>query len=224
VPMFMVAAVLAALRERRRSGAGRYLDVAMYEIAVQQMRRAMIAAQSGSPLRRSGNRDPAILLQGVYPARGSDRWIAISLFDAGDWSRFMSLLGGDWPDASALRGAGDAALDALDNRIAEYTARFEDHELMQRLQGAGIAAGAVQDACDLLERDPQLRARGAFVALDHPVLGRFEHQASPYHLSRAHAQLRSAPLLGEHDEVVCRELLGLSADAYAALRAAGVFA
>ena len=223
VPQFMVAALLAALCERRRSGAGCYLDVAMYEIAVQQMRRALIAAQSGRPLRRSGNRDPDLLLQGVYPARGDDRWIAISVFDASDWSRFTGLLGGDWPDADALAGAPDALLDALDQRIGEYTARHDDIELMHHLQAAGIAAGALQDARDLLERDPQLRARGAFVRLEHPVLGSFEHQATPYRLSRTSARLQPAPLLGEHDQLICRELLGLDPERYAELRAAGVF-
>jgi crotonobetainyl-CoA:carnitine CoA-transferase CaiB-like acyl-CoA transferase len=224
VPQFMVAAVVAALLDLQRSGTGRYIDVAMYEIAVQQMRRALIAAQRGTPLRRCGNRDPSVLLQGVYSARGTDRWIAISLFDATDWSRFTALLGGEWPDAHALQQADDAALDTLDRRIGEYTARFEDVESMHRLQAAGIAAGALQDTRDLLERDPQLRAQGAFVALDHPLLGTFEHHATPYHLSRTPAELSPAPLLGQHDETTCRELLGLSADAYAALVTAGVFA
>jgi crotonobetainyl-CoA:carnitine CoA-transferase CaiB-like acyl-CoA transferase len=223
VPQFMVAALLAALHERRRSGAGRYLDVAMYEIAVQQMRRALLAAESGRPLRRAGNRDPSVLLQGVYPARGSDRWIAISLFDAADWSRFTSLLGGAWPDASVLPDAADETLDALDRRIGEYTARHQELELMHRLQAAGIAAGAVQDASDVLEHDPQLRARGTFVPLAHPVLGEFAHQASPYRLSRTAAELRPAPLLGQHDEAVCCGLLGFRTDTYASLRAAGLF-
>lgn len=223
VPQFMVAAVMAALRERRRSGAGCHLDVAMYEIAVQQMRRALIAAQSGEPLPRSGNRDPRVLFQGVYPARGSDRFIAISVFDAADWARLTSLLGGDWPDAHTLSESSDEALDALDRRIGEYTVRYDELDAMQRLQSAGIAAGAVQDAQDLLERDPQLRARGAFVRLAHPLLGNFEHQASPYHLSRSTSQLRAAPLLGEHDETVCRGVLKLDDDVYLALRAAGLF-
>jgi crotonobetainyl-CoA:carnitine CoA-transferase CaiB-like acyl-CoA transferase len=223
VPQFMVAAIAAALVERQRTGAGRYLEVAMYEIAVQQMRRALIAAQRGTPLQRSGNRDPDVLLQGVYPACGTDRWIAISLFDASDWSRFTALLGSHWPDALTLQHADDDMRLALDRRLGEYTARYEDIEWMQRLQAIGIAAGVVQDARDLLERDPQLRAQGAFVGLDHPVLGRFEHQATPYHLSRTPAELRRAPLLGEQNETICRELIGLRPDAYAELVGAGLF-
>jgi crotonobetainyl-CoA:carnitine CoA-transferase CaiB-like acyl-CoA transferase len=224
VPQFMVAAILAALSARRRTGEGRYLEVSMYEIAVQQMRRALNAAQRGTPLSRAGNRDPRVLLQGVYPARGDDRWIAISLFDADDWCRFTTLLGGEWPDAQRVQAADDAMCDALDRRIAQYTAQFEDLECMRRLQAAGIAAGALQDARELLEQDAQLRATGAFVALAHPVLGRFEHQATPYHLSRTPAALAPAPLLGEHDEAVCRELLGLAAEHYAELVGAGLFA
>jgi crotonobetainyl-CoA:carnitine CoA-transferase CaiB-like acyl-CoA transferase len=223
VPQFMVAAVVAALIERERDGAGRYIEVAMYEIAVHQMRRALIAAQSGTPLARSGNHDPNVLHQGVYPARGHDRWVAISLFDASDWSRFTTLLGGDWPNAQTLRDIDDAARETLGRRIAQYTEQFEDFECMRRLQAAGIAAGGLQDARDLLERDPQLRAQGAFVALEHAVLGRFDHQRTPYHLSRTPAQLSAAPQLGEHGETVCRELLGLSAETYIALVRASLF-
>jgi crotonobetainyl-CoA:carnitine CoA-transferase CaiB-like acyl-CoA transferase len=88
VPQIMIAALMSAVIERERTGAGCYIDVAMYEVAVQQMKRALIAAESGCPLRRAGNRDPHVLHQGVYPARGHDRWVAVSCFDAADWARF----------------------------------------------------------------------------------------------------------------------------------------
>jgi benzylsuccinate CoA-transferase BbsF subunit len=94
---------------------------------------------------------------------------------------------------------------------------------MQQLQAAGVAAGVVQDACDILERDLQLRARGAFVPLDHPRLGAFQHQASPHHLSRTPSAIEPAPLLGEHSERACCELFGLDARRYAELREAGLF-
>jgi len=223
VPQLMVAAIGAALTERSRSGTGRYIDAAMYEISVQQMRGALTAAQLGEPLQRRGNRDARVLLQGVYPTRGADRWLALTLFDASDWSSFTTLVGGEWPDARTIQTADETMLDELDQRIGTFTSQHADFELMQRLQAEGIAAGALQDASDLLERDPQLRARGAFVPLNHPILGTFDHQATPFHLARTPADLRSAPLLGEHDEPICREVLRLSAEAYASLVAAQLF-
>jgi benzylsuccinate CoA-transferase BbsF subunit len=126
-------------------------------------------------------------------------------------------MGGAWPDAQSLGRADAATLDSLDARMAAFTAKHDDFELMGALQARGVAAGVVQDAEDLLERDPQLRGRPAFLAVEHPVLGRFDHQTSPYHLSRTPASLGPAPLLGQHTEMVCREVLQLSAETFAEL-------
>ncbi|HKU40266.1 MAG TPA: CoA transferase, partial [Polyangiales bacterium] len=178
VPQFMVAALGAALCNRRETGQGCYIDVSMYEISVQQMAQATAGAQLGAAPARAGNRDAEVWHQGVYPTRGDDRWIAISLFDAADYRRLCEVLGGEWPDVEPL----DA--DALDELLAERTRVHEDEPLMEALQAAGIAAGVVQDVRDLLERDPQLRARPAWTLVDHPVLGAFEHQTTPYHLAR----------------------------------------
>jgi benzylsuccinate CoA-transferase BbsF subunit len=91
------------------------------------------------------------------------------------------------------------------------------------LQAAGIAAGVVQDIADLLDNDPQLRSRPAWVTLDHAKLGPFEHQTTPYHLDRTPGRPTPAPLLGEHSEHVCVHLLGLSVEHYRELQRAGLF-
>jgi crotonobetainyl-CoA:carnitine CoA-transferase CaiB-like acyl-CoA transferase len=222
VPQFMVAAIGAALARKRRSGQGCYVDASMYEISVHQMRRAVIDAQLGRPHVRNGNRDREVWHQGVYPARGVDRWIAISLFGRDDYQRLITLLGGEWPAAAAVEGAVDEARDAFDSQLAERTSQRGDFEWMAQLQAAGIAAGVVQDVADVLERDPQLRARPAWVALDHAVLGAFEHQSVPYHLARTPAEPTPAPRIGEHTEHVCRELLGLREQHLRELFEAGV--
>ena len=82
---------------------------------------------------------------------------------------------------------------------------------MEQLHAIGIPAGIVQKAEDLLN-DPQLNARGHFVALDHPEMGRCRYNGPSYQLSRTPARLRSAaPLLGEHTTKVM-DMLGYSAD------------
>jgi benzylsuccinate CoA-transferase BbsF subunit len=159
----------------------------------------------------------------VYPTRDDERFIALSIFDAADWARFTACLTGSWPDAQQLSAADEAGLDALDQQLSAATRRWDDYELMQALQAAGVAAGVVQDAQDLLERDPQLRARGAFVSLEHPVLGRFDHQSCPYQLSRTPAAPCAAPLLGQHTERICRELLNMSAEEFERLQAQKLF-
>ena len=215
VPAFMVAAIGAALSERKRSGRGCYIDLSMYEISAQQMTRALSDVQLGLPAARSGNRDSDVWHQGVYPTRGEDRWIAISMFERADYARLRDALGATWPEAIEP--------DALDAALAERTRQQDGFQLMHTLQAAGIAAGVVQDIQDLLERDPQLRAQPAWQQLTHPVLGTFEHQTTPYHLERTPAQLRPSPKLGEHTRSVCIDILGLSEQHYEALNAAELF-
>src|SRR5690606_15225425 len=153
-PYVIAAGVIAALGHRRRGG-GCHIDAAMYEICVQQMAGAIEAAQRGSAPRRTGNADAAGRLQDVYPARGDDRWLAISLFDDADVERLERLTGG--------------------RPIAEWTRTHDETELVRLLQSEGIAAGVVQDIEDLVERDLTLAERGALVELPHPKLGPFGH-------------------------------------------------
>jgi crotonobetainyl-CoA:carnitine CoA-transferase CaiB-like acyl-CoA transferase len=174
----------------------------MYEVCVQQMAAAVRAAEQGRPPQRTGNADAAVLHQDVYPARGDDRWVAISTFDEADLARLRRLAG---------------------NRpIGDWTREREDVDLVALLQREGIAAGVVQDIEDLLERDPMLRERGALVELPHPKLGRFGHVRTPLTFSRTDVEPFRAPALGEHSHEIALELAGLTANRLAELEEAGV--
>jgi crotonobetainyl-CoA:carnitine CoA-transferase CaiB-like acyl-CoA transferase len=82
---------------------------------------------------------------------------------------------------------------------------------MHLLQQAGVAAGVVQNAEDLYLRDPQLKERGFFAELTHPEIGPGIVENVPIKLSAASGAFeRPGPLLGQHNEYVLRELLGLS--------------
>ena len=93
---------------------------------------------------------------------------------------------------------------------------------MSLLQAAGVAAGAVQTTQDLLERDPHIRHRGYFQELEHPEMGTCLVHNWPIKLSRTPAQLRQAPILGEHTEYICREILHMSDEEFLDLLTAGV--
>ncbi|UVO54387.1 CoA transferase [Sphingomonas sp. SUN039] len=202
VPYAMAAGVAAALQHRRETGRGCHIDASMYEISVQQMRDALVAAKRGERPARTGNADAHAVLQDVFPALGEDRWIAISLFDGTDKSRLDAVTGGD---------------------IATWTATREDHAAVAELQAAGIAAGVVQDAGDMIDHDAQLRGRGALVQLDHAVLGPFGHIATPIAFSRDAFTPYRAPSMGEHCDAVARGIAGLDDATIAALHASGVF-
>jgi crotonobetainyl-CoA:carnitine CoA-transferase CaiB-like acyl-CoA transferase len=91
------------------------------------------------------------------------------------------------------------------------------------LQAHGIAAGAVQNAEDLNETDPQVAARDVFFELDHPVIGRARFEGNPFKMSAtASDHWRSAPLLGEDNRYVFKEIVGLDDDELARLTAEGV--
>jgi crotonobetainyl-CoA:carnitine CoA-transferase CaiB-like acyl-CoA transferase len=213
VPYVMASAVAAALHNKRLHGVGCHIDAAMYEICVQQMRNAIIAAASGERPARLGNDDPTQFHQGVYAASCQDRWIAITLANRNDWSLLAQHF--NFP-------AADSA-DARHAALAALTAKHEDHALVAQLQSLGIAAGVVQDIEDMIDRDPQLAARGALVTLDHPLLGPFGHVRSPVSFSYSTIAPYRAPRIGEHSHSIARELSGLSDARIAELDAAGVF-
>jgi crotonobetainyl-CoA:carnitine CoA-transferase CaiB-like acyl-CoA transferase len=217
---FLIGAIAAALVHRGRTGEGCHIDAALYEVGVQQLTEALVMAQYGEPLTRTGNRSPHVLHQGVYPTRGDDRYIAITLHDERDWARLTELVRG-LPDALSVELADADELDAIDAQLSAFTRGFVDVQLMHILQARGIPAVVLQDAEDLLERDPQLRARGAFVNLEHPVLGAFAHHALPYRLDAAPAVMGTSPLLGQHTDYVLRKVLGLAEAQIRALTAGG---
>jgi crotonobetainyl-CoA:carnitine CoA-transferase CaiB-like acyl-CoA transferase len=80
----------------------------------------------------------------------------------------------------------------------------------------------VQNAADL-QGDPQLTHRGQSVLLDHPEVGRQRYDRPGFHLTASPAQLRPAPLLGQHNAAVFKGILSLSNAEYQALEAEGVF-
>ena len=210
-------AVLAALRHARRTGEGQYIDMAQTEATIAALGPAMLEySVNGRDREPIGNRHERHAPHGVYPCRGEDRWIAIAVTTDKQFAALVTEL--DLPTDLVppdLDAAGrHAAADQLDQLIAERT-RDEDHvELAERLQWTGVPAGPVHDAAGVVDRDPQLAARGHWVRLHHEEMGETLYSAPPFRFSRMPAvPVRPAPMLGEHTEEVCSEVLGMPADA-----------
>lgn len=212
VPYVMAAAAAAALQGRRENGLGCHIDASMYEICVQQMHEAIVQAQVGQRPHRMGNSALDQFHQNLYPVLGSDRWIAITCASEQTWTRLLE-----------IAGVTASTRDAADAKIAEWTLSQPGEELMAHLQSQGIAAGLVQDVEDLIERDVQLKFRGALNALDHPLLGAFGHVRTPLTLSRSTVSPYRAPRLGEHSVAVATTLAGLSEERVRDLQSSGVF-
>jgi benzylsuccinate CoA-transferase BbsF subunit len=175
---------------------------------------------------RRGNQHLSSSPHGVYPCMGVDRWIAIAVTSDDAWNALVDVLGQpQWAlDRDLLNATTRLERAAqIDRLLAEVTAKRDADELMQALQARGVAAGVVRDVADVVQRDPQLHHRHHWLTLNHAEMGPSLYNAPAFRLSGASAGPRSpAPLLGEHNQVVLREILGMTVDEVSALEAAGV--
>ncbi len=215
-PRFTVAALLAALEHRRRTGMGQYIDQAQLESALQFLSPALLDyTVNGRVQGRVGNDDPDMVPHGVYPTIGADRWIAIAVQTDTQWQALCELMqDGDmlpWQEAQFAearhRLAHRAELDAI---LSSWTRQYEAHALEKSLQARGIAASAVLTMDDLY-RDPQLSHRDHLIELSHPIhttttveRSRFQLSGTPAHITQA------APLLGGDTPYVLETILGYS--------------
>ncbi len=227
------AALLMAIMHRNATGKGTEIDTSAVEVGVSLLGPDLLdVTVNARPTRRPGfppgNRleHPQAAPHGVYPCAGEDRWVAVAVFDDTDWHRLIEAIGNPaWTtDPRFASGSSRFAhADALDAHLAEWTRHRSPHEVMTLLQDNGVCAGAVQDARDLNEVDPQLAHRGTFFELDHPVIGPARFEGTPVTFSRIEQDnWRSAPLLGEDNAYVFSDILGLSTNEVADLAAAGV--
>lgn len=207
-----VVAVLAALRHRRRTGEGQWIELAQREALSQMYGEAFVLAARGVDVTRSGNRHPGMAPHGCYRCGGDDRWIAVAVRSEAEWHRFCGTIGREWlatdPRFADLRDR-KANEDDLDQEIEDVTRWMDDREAVQLLQQAGVPAGMVMDGRGLME-DPHLSESGFLQRF-------FDVEGKPYDLPGLPGKMigmgetRSpAPRLGEHNREVLGGLLGLS--------------
>lgn len=225
-PLHSTVAVLAALRQRRRTGRGQYIELAQLESTVNAIGPAVVATAAGIDVSRAGNADAAAAPHGVYRCAGEDRWCAIAVFTDDQWAALVRVLGEpEWGRRDDLRSARGrlAAAAELDELVGRAVAEWEPEELARALADVGVPAYEVLDAAGVLKRDAQLQARGHWVVLDHAVMGPSVYDGIPYRLSATPGALRSpAPLLGADTRDVCLDLLGMDAVDYEQLEREGV--
>jgi len=214
-------ALLGALEYRQKSGEGQYIDLSQTEAMASLLGGAILDYQlKGREVEAVGNSSTEAAPHGVYRCKGDDRWCALAVFTDEEWQGFKGALGNPpWAEDKnfitfSRRQKNKAKLDRL---VAEWTKGHIAEEVMALLQGQGVAAGVVADASDLA-KDPQLRARGFFVELNKTI-----SDAVPVRLSDTPARYRrAAPLRGQDNDYVYKQLLGMSEGELAGLRQNGV--
>jgi len=227
-PRIGAAIVMAALDYRDKTSKGQCIDLSQLEVSSAYFTAPVLLDYivNGRETERAGNSCPYAAPHGVYRCQGDDRWCAISVITDDEWDAFCEVIGNPlWSKEARFstllkRKQNEVELNQL---IESWTLNHTAEAIMARMQKAGIAAGVVANAEDLLN-DPQLKSRKYFQMLEHAEIGALSHPSPAFKLSKTPAELStSGPILGYHTEYVCRELLGMSQDMFDELIVAGVF-
>ena len=214
VGMELAMVTVASLNNRALTGEGQYVDFSMAEALSACLPEAVLDYQMNDRVKEPmGNRDDWYAPHGVYHCFGSDRWVAIAVTNGSEWAALCGLIGRSDLTSNLKYATAEGRRqfqDELGTAITEWTMQHEDIEAMRLLQQAGVPAGPSQDILRVFQ-EPQLSEAGYFNRVktrdgeerDLPGLPwRFEGTQAPI--------LTEAPVLGEHNDYIYGELLGLS--------------
>jgi benzylsuccinate CoA-transferase BbsF subunit len=212
-------AMLTALYHRMMTGEGQYIDAAMIEGSANFMGELVMEyIMNGTVGERVGNRSSYMAPHGCYPCKMTKdeaEWIAIEIKNEKEWQTLCQLMGN--PPWTRQEEFSDELSrwknqEALEEHLKGWTRQFGSYELAEKLQNAGITA-APSLSTKQCTHDKQMEERGFFIEADHPVIGRALLAGLPFHFSDTpKGNYTVAPLLGQHNDYVFGELLGLSKD------------
>jgi crotonobetainyl-CoA:carnitine CoA-transferase CaiB-like acyl-CoA transferase len=221
--------VLAALYQRELTGEGQFVDVAMSETIISVAPEPVLRAALGETLLRRGNDEEGFAPHGCFRCAGRDRWIAIAVFDDGQWEALAGVLGlidaGTDPRFASVAARWENR-EELDRIIGEATSSSDPVELARRLQEAGVGAAPARTAEDVLA-DSQLISDGFIQPVTHSELGEAWLPVMPWRIetdSRSQRPTGPAPDIGEGTREILGGLLGLSDAAWADLHERGIVA
>ena len=219
-------AILLALRDRERTGEGQLIEVPLVEIGLNAAAEQVIEFSAyGGRIDRQGNRGRNASPQGVYRARGDDAWVAVSVETDAQWEGLVRALGEPaWARAAELANAPGrlAARDHLDEELSRAIGELERDAAVEQLLAENVPAAPIEHP-NRTGENPQARARGFFQEIEHPLTGKTPYPSYPARFDGSFARWRRAsPTLGQHNDEVLTQLLGLSEAELAELREAGV--
>ncbi|MGH7865467.1 MAG: CaiB/BaiF CoA transferase family protein [Candidatus Binataceae bacterium] len=218
--------VLAAYIQRERTGRGQKVEVAMQEAVLNFVRVPMMGTYiTQKPVQRSGNRlggGPGDIFK-CAPA-GPNDYVFILCTTTEMWQSLCKSMGRpELADDERFREPRVRAknVEALTEEITAWTSQRTKHDVMKILGEAGVPCGAILDTVELLN-DPHLKERGMIVTVDHPVRGKFTMPGCPVRLADSPAEVKAAPLLGQHNGEIYSELLGMTAGQLDELKQEGI--
>jgi formyl-CoA transferase len=222
---FSALGAVMALHARHRTGRGQVVDTAIYEAVLALMESLIPEWEVGGFRReRTGSVLPKIAPSNAYPTADGAEIILGANRDT-VFTRLCELMGepelatGERYGTHEARGEHQQELDEL---IGAWTARFDSEDLLAKLHSAGVPAGRVYTAEDMVA-DPHFAARKAIVRLLHPTLGEFPMQNVVPRLSDTPGEVRAlGPELGQHNSEIYGEVLGADDSQLERWRADGI--
>jgi benzylsuccinate CoA-transferase BbsF subunit len=214
-------AVLAALWHRERTGEGQHIELSEIEAVTSLLGEAFMGyCMNGYIPGLQGNRHPTLCPHGMYPCKGKDKWVAIAIDTEEEWRNFCEVIGApNWMRKRKFANKSSRLKNRqeLDRLIATKTIQYNPYKITEILQKAGVAATPVMNIEDQYT-DPHYRERKTYIEFRHPLVGIEIIYGSPFRLNETLPSIRRhAPSLGEHNDYVLRELLGISQEGVAEL-------
>jgi CoA:oxalate CoA-transferase len=222
--LFTALGILAALHERKNSGEGQMIDVAMLDTQVALLENAFsryfATGEVPGPL---GTRHPVVTPFQAFPSQ--DGYVVLAVSKKDQWERFMKAIGREDLLQDERFKTSDLRTqhrDALEEILTSIMKSKTTDQWVQFLETIRIPAGPV-NTIDKIAADPQIQAREMITELDHTGIGKVCVVSSPIKFSRTPSHIeRSSPEVGEHTEEVLRTLLNRSEEELAELKREGV--
>ena len=222
--MYSAVAILAAVTHRERTGAGQYIDMALYDVMLAMLANMnMNYLTSGKAPGRAGNAHPNIVPYQVFAA--SDGHVVLAVGNDSQFVKFCEVAGTPHL-ASDVRYRRNA--DRVRNRevlIGELEGVLRARPVafwVERLDAAGVPCGPINDIAHALA-DPQVAARGLRIDLAHALAGHVPMVANPIKLSATPpAYELPPPVLGEHTAAVLHRYAGIEEDQLSKLKSRGI--
>ena len=243
--LHLAIGLLAALRQRDRTGEGQYVEVAMMDgvmnlcrvkwrdhqrLTRQELSEYSVPTKGLTATPRAGNDSGGGQLGYAIHCKpgGPNDYVYIVVQEA-VWEPLAKRIGPDLGLPDLVNDPRFARIDARRKNqndmwplIEKFASNYTKREFMAVLNGLDVPAGLIMSTEDLAN-DEHVRGREMYVELDHPERGKWYNIGMPIKLSASPAKIKRSPLLGEHTAEVLKEVLGWSDAEIEAKKQAGAF-
>ncbi|MBN1382127.1 MAG: CoA transferase [Deltaproteobacteria bacterium] len=219
--MTVAYACLAALNHRLKAGEGQFIDFSQCEGVSSLIGETLLGYDmNGRIQERMGNKHPFYCPYNVYRCWGIDRWLALEIYSDEEFALLARIIAR--PELAQDKRFADMASrkrneKELDRIIEAWTSERDRDWMVRELCNAGLAAAPSREARDVYA-DEHFWQRNIFLQVEHPELGALEIIRTPWNFSGLQKPNGHAPLLGEHNDYVLRDLLGMSEQEISNLR------